>query len=78
MLFRRKSLENQLNDLIKTNEETRKSSKEKTKQQLEKSIVKAGEKCANCQENEKKVMEFRLKSQNMKTELNKAMRVIER
>lgn len=44
---------------------------------MEKSGVSKGN-CANCQENEKKCMEFRLKSQNMKTELNKVMRLLTR
>ena len=36
------------------------------------------EKCQNCAEQEKKIMDQRLKLQNMKTEVNKAHRLISR
>ena len=40
--------------------------KENTIRTLDKSQVKEG-KCNNCAQNEKKVMEFRLQAQNLKT-----------
>ncbi len=58
------------NELVKKNQEETRQSLEKTSSKHESS------KCNNCAEQEKKIMDFRLKLQNMKTDLNKAHRLI--
>ena len=61
---------------MKANQEAKKS-QDDTKLTLEKTgSQKEQAKCSNCGEQEKKIMDFRLKMQNLKTELNKAHRLI--
>jgi hypothetical protein len=61
---------------MKANIEAKKNL-EDSRQSLEKTVnSKESPKCSNCGEQEKKIMDFRLKLQSMKTDLNKAHRLI--
>ena len=68
VVFSRKNLETQLNTTLKVNQEAKKNYEER--QSMDKTMNSnkgEKEKCHNCAEQEKKIMDQRLKLQNMKT-----------